>query len=467
VAVALIPLFLFTLSARGFFARAFTQQLTDKAEAHADFAQSVMEDFIFLEQEDAQRNLPPDNIVLWISSTISKDVNLYRDGKLISSSRREFFDYGLLPELIDGEIYFKVQYENNPFYTQTQKIGDYTFHTLTIPYNFEGSQFLISLPFPLERQELNKATEELIEFLFLISIFFIAGVIVFARGIGGMILRPIQKLLSGTREVSLGNLEFSIDYKNRDEMKTLIDGFNTMINSLKRHQQELADMSKKVAWAEMARKVAHEIKNPLTPIQLSAEHIQTVYKEDPDNIGRVLKESTSYIISEVEHLRKIAHEFMELSQASELRMKPLDLREIIGLTINPYKKVLAHRISFRESYEGEHFPIHGDQAKLTVALKNLFTNAIEAIREKGTIQISVIRRESSLVLQIEDNGMGIDKKNIAKIFDTYFSTKDVGTGLGLPISKKIIEDHGGTLQIKSRIGEGTTIIIHLPIREGN
>lgn len=462
-AVAIIPLLLFTFFTRSFFSRIFSQQFTEKAEIHATLAQGIMEDLAFLQQqEQLSPTLPPENDVLWISSTISNDVNLYQDGKLVSSSRREFFDSGLFPELIDGEIYYKIQYENNPFYTQTQKIGDYSFHTLTIPYLLGSKHLLISLPFPLEQQEISEATKELLEFLFFISVFFGAVVLFFARGIGGMIITPIKKLLVGTKEVSMGNLEISIQHRSKDEMKTLIDGFNAMVKNLKKHQQELAEMGKKVAWAEMARKVAHEIKNPLTPIQLSAEHILRVYEDKPEDFEHILKESASYIIKEVENLRKIAQEFLEISKETSLHKELIDLREIIQETVEPYKKILSERIKFKESYQGKDFRLWADKAKLKIALRNIITNAIEAIRKQGKIEIKASKEKTGIRLEIKDTGMGIRETLVGKIFEPYFSTKDVGTGLGLSIAKKIIESHGGTIQASSREGKGTKILISLP-----
>jgi len=400
--------------------------------------------------------------VLWISATIDNDVNLYQDGKLVSSSRREFFDSGLFPELIDGEIYFRIQYENIPNYTQTQKIGDYSFHTLTVPLLLGNKYLLISLPFPLEQQEISAATQQLIEFLFFISVFFGLIVLFFARGIGAMIIKPIQKLLAGTKEVSLGNLEISIQHKSKDEMKTLIDGFNTMIKNLRKHQRELAEMSKKAAWAEMAHKVAHEIKNPLTPIQLSAEHLLRVYEDKPQDFEPILKESASYIIKEVENLRKIAQEFLEISKESSLHKEQIDLRQTIEETIEPYKKTLVNRIRIKESFQGQDFFLWADKAKLKIALRNIITNAIEAIKDQGEIEIKVSREKTGLRLAIKDTGMGIRKNLQDKIFEPYFSTKEIGTGLGLPIAKKIIESHGGTLRVSSQEGKGTKIIINLP-----
>jgi nitrogen fixation/metabolism regulation signal transduction histidine kinase len=277
-----------------------------------------------------------------------------------------------------------------------------------------------------------------------------------------MIITPIQKLLAGTKEVSLGNLEISIPHKHHDEMKTLIDGFNTMIRNLKQHQQDLADMSKKVAWTEMARKVAHEIKNPLTPIQLSDEHLLNVYNDKSENFDDVLKESTSYIINEVENLRRIAQKFLETSKDIELQKNILNLHDIIKETIAPYKKILTERIQIKEHISGQNFRFLGDKVKIKIALRNIFTNAIEAIQKKGVISISLSSQNKKLKLVIQDTGPGIDEDMLNRIFEPYFSTKDVGTGLGLPIAKKIIEDHDGSIEASSKENKGSTITIRLP-----
>jgi signal transduction histidine kinase len=465
IAIALIPLLLFTYSTRNFVRQMFTQQITEKAEIHANFARRVVEEYFLLQQEEQlSLTLPPDNVMLVISSTISNDVNLYQDGALISSSRREFFDFGILPETIDGEVYYKILYENNPFYSQSQKIGDYFFHNLTIPYPFqEDSLLLISLPFPLQQQEISKATTELIEFFFFISSFFIFIVMLFARGIGTMIVTPIRKLLIGTREVSLGNLEVSIPHKHEDEMKTLIDGFNSMVENLKKQQLDMAEMSKKVAWAEMARKVAHEIKNPLTPIQLSAEHLLRVYNDKKEDFEDTLNESTSYIIKEVDNLRRIAKEFLEISKESAIQKEPFDLKEVIEDTILPYKNAFAERVTLVENYEGENFTYNGDRSKIQIALRNIFTNAVEAIGKQGKIQINLSRRKTGLMVEVIDSGPGMDQEIRDRIFEPYFSTKEVGTGLGLPIAKKIIEDHTGKIEVSSGKKEGTKINIFLPV----
>jgi signal transduction histidine kinase len=460
VAVAIVPLILFAFFSRSFFSRVFTQQFVEKAEALAGTARSVMDDYIYYQRQDRPDiEAPPEDLMLWISTTIANDVNLYREGRLVSSSRSEFFDAGLFPDLLDGEIYYRIQFENNPFYAQKQSIGKFSFQTLTIPYITLGPRLMISLPFPFQEEEVAAATQALFEFVLFLSVFFVLTVLFLARGIGSMIVTPIQKLLDGTREASLGNLDFSIEYSRQDEMKTLVDGFNTMIQNLKDHERELADLGKKAAWAEMARKVAHEIKNPLTPIQLSAEHLLRVYEDGRGDFELALRESLSYIVGEVENLRRIAQEFLETSKEAIAHRETFDFAEFVRETLGPYERLLEQRIAFRLECTGADFQYLGDRAKLKVALRNLLTNAIESIRGKGEIRVRLAEAEGRLTLEVEDTGEGIEKELLARIFEPYFSTKDVGTGLGLPITKNIVEDHGGTIEITSEPGRGTKVTL--------
>ncbi len=467
IAITVLSLLIFSFFSQSFFSRVFAQRFIENAEVHANFARNILQDFIFLQQEEGATLIAPtDDLVLWISSAIANDVNLYREGRLASSSRRELYDWGLLPELVDGEIYFRLSYENDPFYALRQNIGRYSYQLLAIPYSVRQTPFLISLPFPFEKQEISQATEELVEFLVFISVFFVALVLVLARAMGRMIITPVNKLVAGTREVGLGNLDIAVEHRSRDEMKTLVDGFNAMIKDLKRHQQEIADLSKKVVWSEVAQKVAHEIKNPLTPIQLSAEHLLRVYADGRGDFAKALKESTSYIIGEVENLRRIAQEFLELSKTTTLKKEVFDLQESVQEIVSPYQNMLAARIRFRVVREGQDFRLEADPAKIKIAFRNLFINAVEAIRGRGEIEVRLVAEDGELRLTVKDSGIGMDKDLLERVFDPYFSTKDSGTGLGLPIARKIIEDHGGTIQAESAAGKGTRITITLPRKSG-
>jgi signal transduction histidine kinase len=463
LAVALIPLLLFTVFTRNLFDSLFTERFVEDSAVHATYAQGLLEAFLIIQGVELSPYLAPsEDLALWISSTLSNDVILYGDGVLLASSRREFFSSGLLPEILDGEAYQALVYDRKPFFIQRTRLGGYSFQTLTVPYESKNTTLFISLPFPFEKEQLNKATQEIVEFLVVISAFFVVLVVVFSRGIKSMIIVPVRKLLAGTREVGLGNLEVTIEHRSRDEMMTLIDGFNTMIRNLKAHEQELAEMSKKVAWTEMARKVAHEIKNPLTPIQLSAEHVLKVYEDKRGDLDMALKESMAYIIGEVEHLRRIAQEFMEIARDTTVRKEPLDLRTLLDEVLQPYRRLLAERIRFKLVAEGEGFPARGDAAKLKTAFRNVIANAIEAIGQRGEVAVAIGRKGQVYVIVVRDTGPGMSRETAERIFDLYFSTKDAGTGLGLPITKKIIEEHGGAIRVASELGQGTTVTIELP-----
>lgn len=462
--VALVPILLFAAFSSSFFDRLFTRQFVEKAALHADMARGVMDDFLFLEEGAAAGiDWPPEDLVLWISNTIGNDVNLYRDGRLVASSRRELFDAGILPEILDGDVYFQLRYGSDPTVASETRLGTYSLRTLTVPYESPGGSLAIGLPFPFERRDIASASQELTEFLVFMAVFILGLVPLAARGIGGRIVEPVRRLLAGTREASLGNLEFAIDYEGRDEMKTLVDGFNAMIGSLKQHQQELAELGQKAAWAEMARKVAHEIKNPLTPIQLSAEHILRVYEDGRQDLGPALKESISYIVGEVDNLRRIALEFLDVSREPVARRERIPVDDLFRETVEPYRRLLADRIDIHEEYSvGRPAVVLGDRAKLKVALRNLLTNAIESIHGRGEIRTRVEAAGSEILMAVDDTGTGMEADVRDRIFEPYFSTKDAGTGLGLPISKKIVEDHGGSIRIESAPGRGTRVLISLP-----
>ena len=466
LAVALVPLLLYTVFTRNLFDSLFTERFVEDSAVHASYAEGLMEAFLIIQGVEFSPYLAPsEDLALWISSTLSNDVILYGDAVLLASSRREFFDSGLLPEILDGEAYQALAYDRKPFFIERTRLGGYSFQTLTVPYEFKDTTLFISLPFPFEKEQLTKATQEIVEFLVLLSAFFAVLVILLSRGIKSMIIVPVRKLLAGTREVGLGNLEVSIEHRSRDEMMTLIDGFNTMIRNLKAHEKELAEMSKKVAWTEMARKVAHEIKNPLTPIQLSAEHVLKVYEDKRGDLDKTLKESMSYIISEVENLRRIAQEFMEIARDTTLHKEPVDLRAILEETLQPYRRLLAERIRFKVVAEGSDFRASGDAAKLKTAFRNIVANAVEAIGQHGEVSLSIGRKGPVYTIAVRDSGPGMNRETADRIFDLYFSTKDAGTGLGLPIAKKIVEEHGGAIRVASEPGKGTTVVIELPAGE--
>ncbi len=461
LAIIVILLIPSSILIQSFFNRLATERFREKAEIQARVARNIIEDFLFLQNEEPEAPVPLQDLVLWVSTAVSNDVNVYEKGKLAASSRQEFFESGILSEWLDGGVAHQLLQEKKPYVVWRKKIGSYSFENLAVPFSLNGSLLLISLPFPLERREMARFQEELFEFISFIAALSLGLVFLFARSIGSLVINPVKKVLAATKEVSSGNLDVFIDHQGHDELQTLVDGFNRMVFNLKQHEKELAAMSKKAAWAEMARKVAHEVKNPLTPIRLSAEHLLRVYEERPEEMAAALRESVAYIISEVENLRRIAQDFLAFSREGALEKKSFSLADLIKEITSPYEKVLRSRVEFRLELP-EEIQVTGDREKLKVAFRNLVVNAVEAIKGKGRISVEARQEEGGVVIEVKDTGEGIDPKTIDRVFEPDFSTKDLGTGLGLPIARKIIEDHGGTIHLESELGKGTKVRVFLP-----
>ena len=462
-AATLIPLFLFIFFTQNMVQKIFSGRFVQEATSRAYFARSILDDFISL-QEQTSNHTPEisQDLVFWMSNTLNNDVNLYKNGHYLSSSRAEFFETGIMPQLLDGETYYRLTYLNEPLVVNRRTIGTFFYQTLTIPFRYQENTYFLSLPFPLEQQEISETMKQVVEFIMFSSFFLMLLIALFARTIKRMIIFPIDKLIRATREVSLGRLDVRVEHKSQDELKHLVDGFNSMVESLKNHEKELAEMSQKLAWTEMARKVAHEIKNPLTPIQLSAEHVLKVHKDKHPEFGRILQESMSYIISEVENLRRIAQDFMAIAREADERKEIVDVSLISQELLAPFVNTLKGKIRFSIIKEGQIFLVLGSRGKIKVAIRNILINSIEAIKDKGLVEMTLREKPSEIEVEIRDTGVGMAPEVLERIFEPYFSTKAGGTGLGLAICRKIIEEHGGRILVESQPGQGTKTTLVFP-----
>jgi nitrogen fixation/metabolism regulation signal transduction histidine kinase len=220
------------------------------------------------------------------------------------------------------------------------------------------------------------------------------------------------------------------------------------------------------AWAEMARRIAHEIKNPLTPIQLSAEHLLRVRSNRDPNFDRVLQECVETILGQVRALREISSDFSTYSRLPDLRREPSDLAALVRSTLAPYRSSPPDGLRVSEKIDAVP-PASLDTRVLRRALVNLIENALQAMEHGGLLTVTLhLRGEgagSFAEIVVADTGGGMDEATRAKIFEPYFSTRDAGIGLGLAIARRAVEEHGGTLTAESEPGRGTRMIIRLPL----
>jgi nitrogen fixation/metabolism regulation signal transduction histidine kinase len=289
------------------------------------------------------------------------------------------------------------------------------------------------------------------------------------------VTQPLVDLTEATRRVAEGDFSIQILARRGDELGLLISSFNAMVRDLEKSREALVKAEKISIWQNMAQQLAHEIKNPLTPIRLSAERVLRRWRNDPGHIGEILESSMLAIIQEVEGLSTLLTEFRTLSRPMEnsqsygengKAVSTTELREALEESISPYKSSQP-RVSFDTSHVGEGITVKIDKHRMNQILSNLFINAIDAMEGRGVIEIRtdlVKKRESRYCrLSIQDTGKGISKQESQLVFTPYFTTKETGTGLGLPIVERIVNDHGGSIWFNSAEGMGTTFFIDLPV----
>ncbi|MFH1563691.1 MAG: ATP-binding protein [Nitrospirota bacterium] len=274
---------------------------------------------------------------------------------------------------------------------------------------------------------------------------------------------PLKILINGLGEVGRGNLDYEIKTETKDEMAKTIESFNRMVKELKESRELLIEAEREAAWRGIAQRIAHEIKGPLTPIQLSLQHLQDKFYEDPKEYENVLKDCTRRITQEIDTLRKMAKEFSEFARMPEPAFEYTDvnkiLEDIVSLfaQVNPEVKI---NVTF-----GVNLPrIRLDRERMKIVFKNILQNGIDAIEEGGEINIETSLDTQILRIKFQDTGLGMDDETIKKIFTPYFSTKSYGMGLGLSIVDRIIKEHKSKIEVKSQPEKGTTFIILLPVK---
>ncbi len=458
LSLALLPFIIFSIFSNFFLQKLFIEQMKSKAIGELETAKGIFTQFFNVERE----NIIPQDLVLWVGSIIARDINIYLDGILIGSSRGEIFLFQYLPYHLDGEIYHEIIYKGSFYYLKKEKMGKLVYFTLSSPMKLGEQKYIISIPLIPEIKESSFIGREFMEFLSIMFFFFAIIASIVSQSLYRKIIGPIKILLGAYRDVGKGNLEIRIETKSKDEIRELMEGFNSMVKELKVKQEELKEMERRQAWAEMAKKAAHEIKNPLTPILLMTEHLLKVFREDKEEFERNFEKGVNFIINEVKRLKRISSEFISYSQEKLIKER-FDFKKLAEEIIEPLRITLKEKVDFVIVSNQESIYFDGDIKMMETVLRNAILNAIEAIKGKGKIEISLTREDDLIKISVIDSGEGIPPENISRIFEPYFTTKPSGTGLGLSIARKMVEMHGGKISVESEMGKGTKVTIELPL----
>ncbi|MDR2576009.1 MAG: HAMP domain-containing protein [Treponema sp.] len=308
--------------------------------------------------------------------------------------------------------------------------------------------------------------------LFYYGVFFFPTLLmtlIIAISLTKRVTTPITELTEATRRVAEGDLSIQIMARRGDELGLLIRSFNAMVQDLEKSRAALVKAEKISIWQTMAQQLAHEIKNPLTPIKLSAERVLRRWRNQPEQIGEIIEDSMMAIIQETEGLSVLLNEFRTLSKPMEPSKSLTKIGEAVEEVLSPYRGSYPE-VTFNIEHVSNDMAIKIDKLRFSQALANLVINAIDAMDGKGYIEIrtdSIKKREAQFCrLSVRDTGKGISKQDSQNIFTPYFTTKATGTGLGLPIVERIVNDHGGSVWFNTADGVGTTFYVDLPVSEG-
>ncbi len=270
------------------------------------------------------------------------------------------------------------------------------------------------------------------------------------------ITAPLNELSTGVRQLAAGKWEHRVAVRSQDEIGQVGAAFNQMMEDLRRQQEQVIALEKMAAWREIARVLAHEIKNPLTPMQLMVRQIQDEYKGQDENYRQTLAEGCRIIDEEIEQLRQLVREFSAFARMPELHPALGQLNELATEVVKLYSQ---RPVELQLDLALPQFNF--DWEAMRRVLINLVENAMQA-SSTAKVTLRTFHSPNEIAIAVEDTGPGIAPENLSRIFEPYFSTKKFGIGLGLAIVKRIIEEHSGTISVSSEIGRGSSFICKFP-----
>jgi nitrogen fixation/metabolism regulation signal transduction histidine kinase len=299
-----------------------------------------------------------------------------------------------------------------------------------------------------------------------VFIFVAIGFIAFF--IANSITFPLTLIEEQLRETKIGKKMDPISWKGSDEIGKLINEYNRMILELEESTDRLAKSERENAWREMAKQVAHEIKNPLTPMKLGLQHLQRSWNDNDPNFNEKFERFNNTFIQQIESLSLIASEFSSFAQMPQTSKELVDLKEIVSNVVDLYKN--TNDIEIHLGYlPGLKSMVMADKDQMIRTFNNLIKNAIQSIpsQRNGQINVDLLNDKGHFLVMIQDNGAGIEEEKQSKIFQPNFTTKNSGMGMGLAIVKNIIDNAGGKIWFQSELNKGTTFYVSLPLDYGN
>jgi signal transduction histidine kinase len=402
-----------------------------------------------------------------LSNIFNTDINLYDPyGFLISSSRPEIFYRDLISRRMDNIAFINLFILRKSEYFQEEKIANLQYVSGYIPFYNTDNEVLTYLNLPYFRMQSALARE--ISNMIVAVINFTLLLIVIAMSlavfISGRLTSPLAVLSSRLASVELGKKSEHLSYKGNDEVGELVKQYNSRVDELDQSAQKLANSEREYAWREMAKQIAHEIKNPLTPMKLNIQQLFKSWTDGVPGFEKKLERFTKNQIEYIDNLSSIASAFSSFAKIPEANPVDVDLLEQIKITLELFKN--SDNISFRVgSPYTEKIEIHADKEQINSIFSNLIKNGIQSIPlgKEGLIKVHLEKENGKVLVSVSDNGSGIPESLKQKMFTPNFTTKSSGTGLGLSIVKRYVENAGGRIWFESETDKGTVFFMEFPI----
>ena len=448
--------------------RLYTQKANDY---HFERTRSLLQDistevdFSFMKHQGFNYEL--DRILKHYSETFYTDINIYGlNGRLLATTSPELQDLHLQASLMNAEAFHNMRGERSLYYIHNEQLGKAEYPSAYIAIQDDEGKTLayLNTPYFSSRSGLRKEIVSFvltyINIILLIILLFLPVVLIITR----KVTYPLVQLQAKMRKIDINKSNELLEWNSKDEIGVLVNQYNQLVIELEKSAAELRRTTTESAWRGVARQVAHEIKNSLTPMRLSVQMLQrSVEKQEDDEVKRRVLRTSNTLIEQIDALSDIASSFSSYAKLPENHPQPFDLAELVGNVVHLYDHV--ENIVFNYDYDEKvDFTYNGDKTNLNSAISNIVKNATQAIGSMpdGRIDVRLSVVTGQYRISIRDNGKGIKEEDKKMIFLPNFTTKSGGSGVGLSLTYNIILSAGGQISFESEEGKGAEFIIELP-----
>ena len=405
-----------------------------------------------------------------LAARVGLDLNLYRGINLIAASREQLIADRIMDTRLPAKAYEAIALDKDRFTFVEHRLGDFTYTAGYRAILDESGQpiYVLSVPTLPEAERIEEERARTLAYLF--GALLALGILVLftASLLANALSQPIARLQKGLQAVAKGRFERLLPVQTRDEVGELVQTFNEMQGQLVESRQQLAQQQRQLAWREMARQVAHEIKNPLTPMKLSLQHLRRAFVGSGNKDAKfrqLFERITTTLVDQIDSLAHIANEFASFARLPARQIERIELGPVISEAHALLREEAPAHVTFNLDFDEEQLVVNADRNELRRVYINLIKNALEALRDEneGIVSINATEAEGMISSIVADTGRGIPEDLHDHIFEPSFSTKTSGAGLGLAIARQSIEAMGGTIDFETSPQAGTAMRIRLPI----